>query len=222
MDKYHPETVSIFQRLQEIQPNLKGGTKFTLADFTIQVNGKDGLGGLIEEWFGRWAEKEGFNIEDPKKYQSSQTFPDYYVWGQDGKKHYLEIKTFDNDASANFDIANFQSYCESLANDPERVYADYLIFAYKVISGNLVIDNIFLKKIWEITYPSEKWPLKNQTKRGIIYNIRPSCFNGKKNKRYQSFSSPKEFVDALYNTEEKYLGKPSENRRRYLDRIQQS
>ena len=173
MDKYHPETVSIFQRLQEIQPNLKGGTKFTLADFTIQVNGKDGLGGLIEEWFGRWAEKEGFNIE-------------------------------------------------SLANDPERVYADYLIFAYKVISGNLVIDNIFLKKIWEITCPSEKWPLKNQTKRGIIYNIRPSCFNGKKNKRYQSFSSPKEFVDALYNTEEKYLGKPSENRRRYLDRIQQS
>lgn len=221
MNTYHPETVSIFKRLQEIQPCLTGGTQFTLANLTIKVNGKDGLGGLIEEWFGRWAENEGFNIEDPKRYENSQTFPDYYVWGQDGRRHYLEIKTFDDDASPNFDIANFQSYCESLADNPERVYADYLIFAYKVIAGNLVITNIFLKKIWEITCPSEKWPLKNQNKRGIIYNIRPSSFNSRRS-RYQSFSTAMEFIDALYLTEEIYLNRPSNNKSRYLQSIQQA
>jgi type II restriction enzyme len=33
------------------------------------------LGGLIEEWFGVWAEKNNFNITDPKENGSSQEFP---------------------------------------------------------------------------------------------------------------------------------------------------
>lgn len=66
MNNYHKETQKIYKLLQEIKPKLIGGTQFTLADLKIAINGKDGLGGLIEEWFGVWAEKNGFNIENPK------------------------------------------------------------------------------------------------------------------------------------------------------------
>lgn len=222
MNSYHKETVKIYKALKAIQSELTGRTQFSLANLTININGKDGLGGLIEEWFGVWAEKEGFNIENPKKNGSSQKFPDYYVWNDGEEKHHLEIKTFDDDASANFDIANFQSYCESLAENPERVYADYLIFAYQIKDGNLKINHIFLKKIWEITCASKRWPLKTQTKRDVIYNIRPSNFKNEKSGKHPSFKSKDEFINALFKTEEQYLEKPSENKKNYLKRIQQA
>ncbi|MFZ7175338.1 NgoBV family restriction endonuclease [[Pasteurella] aerogenes] len=111
MSIYHTETQRIYDHLQRIKHTLVGSTSFTLADLAITINGKDGLGGLIEEWFGVWAENEGYQIINPKKEESSQTFPDYYVGNNCDGYQYLEIKTFDADASANFDIANFQSYC---------------------------------------------------------------------------------------------------------------
>lgn len=220
MSIYHSETQKIYNELRRIKQSLVGGTEFTLADLSITINGKDGLGGLIEEWFGVWAKQKGFNIENPKLQENSQKFPDYYVWDEDKTKHYLEIKTFDNSASANFDIANFQSYCESLAIHPERVNADYLIFAYEVNNGKLEISEIYLKKIWEITCSSERWPLKTQTKRNVIYNIRPSNFRGGRNNRYPLFNSADEFITALFATEEQYLVKESQNKVRYLQNIQ--
>lgn len=223
MNCYHQETVKIFNALKNIQKDLNGGTQFSLSDLTIRIEGKDGLGGLIEEWVGVWAEREGFNIRNPKKEKNSQKFPDYYVWnnGEEDKQHYLEIKTFDDNASPNFDIANFRSYCESLASNPERVYADYLIFAYKANNGNLTISQIYLKKIWEITCASQKWPIKTQTKRNEIYNIRPSNFRNKNQNKFQSFKTKDEFITALFNTEELYLGQISQNKLNYLNRIQQ-
>lgn len=216
---YHSESLKIFEKLQQTKEILKGGTNFTLGEISIQIEGKDGIGGLIEEWFGHWAERNGFNIRNPKKESSSQEFPDYYIW--ENPKEYealLEVKTYDADASANFDIANFQSYCASVAENPHRLDADYLIFAYKVKNGVLSIHNVFLKKIWEITCPSERWPLKTQTKRGVIYNIRPSSFHSNRG-RYLSFPSKNEFIEALFLTEEKYLDQVSENKAKYLENI---
>jgi len=182
---------------------LKGGTAFTIGDITIDVKGKDGLGGLIEEWFGVWAEEKDFKITNPKKLGASQEFPDYYVGDNNGL---LEVKAFDSSASANFDLANFESYCESAAKTPSRVDSDYLIFSYKLDGSKLSIKNIWLKKIWEITCPSERWPIKTQTKRGMIYNIRPANWYSK-NTTYEVFTSKDEFIDALYDTQEKYTGK---------------
>lgn len=216
---YHSESSKIFEKLQLIKDSLVGGTNFTLGSISIQIEGKDGIGGLIEEWFGHWAEQNSFNVRNPKKDGSSQEFPDYYIWEE--PKEYealLEVKTYDADASANFDIANFQSYCASVAENPHRLDADYLIFSYKIHNGILRIHNVYLKKIWEITCPSERWPLKTQTKRGVIYNIRPSSFHSGRG-RYLSFSSKEEFIEALFSTEEKYLGHLSENRAKYFENI---
>ncbi|WP_195910021.1 NgoBV family restriction endonuclease [Bathymodiolus azoricus thioautotrophic gill symbiont] len=107
--------------------------------------------------------KTNFNITDPKENGNSQEFPDYYI-GDD--KDLLEIKSFDASASANFDLANFDSYCRSVADSPKRTNADYLIFSYTLNGSKLNIQDIWIKKIWEITCPSAKIPLKNPSKKG--------------------------------------------------------
>ncbi len=127
---YHTESTKIKDALINNLSTLTGGTLFSIGDITIDVEGKDGLGGLIEEWFGIWAEENTFNITNPKKDGASQEFPDYYVGDDNGL---LEVKVFDASASANFDLANFESYCESVAKMPGRANSDYLIFSEDVI-----------------------------------------------------------------------------------------
>ena len=202
---YHKDSNLIYKRLKKEIGTFSGGTKFKLADIEIDVVGKDGIGGLIEEWFGAWAIARSLNIHNPKTTGNSQTFPDYFV-GSEKEKGLLEIKTFNGTASANFDIANFDSYCLSLKEHPKRIDTDYLIFSYKMAGIRLTIDEIWLKKIWQITSPSGRWPLKTQTKRDVIYNIRPASWFGK-NPKYKPFADKKAFVDALYSTELMYLKK---------------
>lgn len=197
---YNEESLKIYQKLDSIKATLVGSTVFQFAGISVNVEGKDGIGGLIEEWVGIWAIKQKFNI---KKATASQAFPDYFVGTNNS---FLEIKAFDYNASANFDIANFESYCPSLAQNPSRLNSDYLIFGYQITGHKISIKNVWLKKIWEITCPSERWPLKTQTKRDVIYNIRPASWDSTRS-TYKTFNSPGEFVNALYETQERYTGK---------------
>lgn len=199
---YHEEANKIYKELMKQLPSFNGGTSFKIGDIEIAVQGKDGLGGLIEEWFGVWAKTNRFNITDPKKNGRSQEFPDYYI-GDD--KSFLEIKSFDSTAGANFDLANFDSYCKSISELPQRTDADYLIFSYKLNNAKLSIENIWIKKIWQITCPSARYPLKTQVKRDVIYNIRPSSWYAQ-NPQFKSFSTKKEFITALFETQQEYKG----------------
>lgn len=197
---YSYESTLIHQHLLREIETLVGSTVFQFAGINVDIEGKDGIGGLIEEWLGIWAARQDFNF---KKATASQEFPDYFVGENDDL---LEIKAFDYNASANFDIANFESYCSSLAHNPSRLYSDYLIFGYEIVGHRISIKNVWLKKIWEITCPSERWPLKTQTKRDVIYNIRPASWYSTRSK-YKTFNSPEEFVNALYKTQEMYTGR---------------
>ncbi len=199
---YHTESLKIKESLINSLAELRGETVFRIGDTSINVEGKDGLGGLIEEWFGIWAKNKGFIINNPKKNGSSQEFPDYYV----GSENFLlEVKAFDSTAGANFDLANFESYCESISTMPSRVDSDYLIFSYELEGTKLFIKNIWLKKIWEITCPSARWPLKTQTKRDVIYNIRPASWYSN-NAKFKTFSTKEKFIDALFETQKLYIG----------------
>lgn len=197
---YNEESLKIYQELDSIKATLVGSTVFQFAGISVNVEGKDGIGGLIEEWVGIWATEQKFNI---KKATASQAFPDYFVGANSS---FLEIKAFDYDASANFDIANFESYCPSLAQNPSRLNSDYLIFGYQITGHKISIKNVWLKKIWEITCPSKRWPLKTQTKRDVIYNIRPASWDSTLS-TYKTFNSPEAFVKALYETQEMYTGR---------------
>jgi NgoBV restriction endonuclease. len=134
---------------------------------------------------------------------NSQTFPDIFLDIEDKKRGLLEIKTFDADRGPGFDLANFESYCNSLLTDAYRLDSDYLIIAYKMAGAELSIQNIWLKKIWEITGGSATYPMKVQEKKKIIYNIRPIIWYSER-AQFKPFGSKEDFLVALNETRYKY------------------
>ena len=194
---YNHETNRIYNELLAQKYSFTGGIYFQLGDINHELTGRDGIGGIIEEWFGIWAEKNNFNVTKQKE---SQVFPDYYV----DSKSLLEIKTFNSKATPGFDIANFESYCESVSNTPSRVESDYLIFSYLSVNGKLSIQDIWLKKIWEISSSSARGALKTQIKRDVIYNIRPTTWYS--STQFENFKTKEQFIDALFQTQKDYVG----------------
>ncbi|EHR7163801.1 NgoBV family restriction endonuclease [Vibrio parahaemolyticus] len=197
---YHPVSIDIYNKLsfEAERGGLVGGTQFTLGQNSIFIASKDGIGKLIEEWLGIWAIKNGINISPNL---GGQSFPDFYI---NPEQSYLEIKTFDLDASPNFDVANFESYCESVSYFPQRLNADYIILGYRLRGTALQVEKIWLKKIWEICCPSERFPLKVQAKRDVIYNIRPANWFSPR-ATFSTFCNPQDFINALYLTQKQYL-----------------
>lgn len=95
--------------LVEINNGLVGKIIFKMNTIEFEINSKDGIGGHIQEWLEKWMVKNGFIYSSPS---NSQSFPDFFLHhSNDNTKSLLEIKCFDMNAGANFDIANFQSYC---------------------------------------------------------------------------------------------------------------
>jgi hypothetical protein len=179
-----------------------GKILFSLKDVSIVVMSRDVIGNILQNWFEEWLKKRNIIFGTPK---NTQEFPDIHLNTEDRTKDLLEIKAFDLDKGANFDIANFQAYCRSLKENSYRLDADYLIFGYQMDEeGNIKIGQIWLKKIWEIAGSSEAYPLKIQQKQGVIYNIRPSVWYSKGKLKYPAFTSKKDFVMALYGTLLKY------------------
>ena len=194
----------LFNRLTKKEKLLEeeGKILFSLKDVSIVVMSKDVIGNILQDWLGGWFKARNIEVAFPK---NSQEFPDFYLNTKNKTKDLLEIKSFDLDKGANFDIANFEAYCRSLKTNAFRLDADYLIFGYRMDDdGNIKIENIWLKKIWEIAGSSGAYPLKIQQKQKIIYNIRPAIWYGSGKSRYPPFDSKEKFVNAVYETLMKY------------------
>jgi type II restriction enzyme len=174
----------------------KGDITFSFLNVTTKINEKSAIGDLFQEWLSVWFQK---NNIDYRRKSNTQEFPDFYLDQKSDSVNLLEIKTFDSNRSANFDIANFQAYCDSLKTSAYRLDADYLIFAYDLSNSQFTIKNIWLKKVWEIAGKSNKYPVKVQEKRNEIVNIRPISWYSSKAK-YVPFQSRRDFVDALHQT----------------------
>jgi type II restriction enzyme len=108
-----------------------GSVEIKLGNITAKYNGKDAVGDLLQEWLGKWFNRENYYYRTKA---NTQEFPDFLLSETDNEG-LLEIKTFNADASPAFDIANFDSYCTSLLNLPERLEADYLILSYKMVDS---------------------------------------------------------------------------------------
>ena len=178
----------------------KGVINFSLKNLTISVQTKDTVGNLLQEWLKAWFQKEQIDFEENT---NSQTFPDFLLDKDDHKKGLLEVKSFDFDRGPGFDLANFDSYCNSLLDNAYRIDSDYLILAYQMNNGVISIKNVWLKKIWELACPSSTYPLKVQEKKSVIYNIRPSIWYSERSK-FKPFNSKEEFLSALNNTRYQY------------------
>lgn len=177
-----------------------GSIKMELLNIDVTINDKSSIGNLIQEWLGSWMKSKSIYF---RTNHNTQDFPDFYLSENDQEK-LLEVKAFDHSKSPNFDIANFDAYVRSVRTNSYRLNADYLIFGYTLTEGVLKIENVWLKKVWEISCPSDRFAIKTQVKQNKIYNIRPSNFVSEHNK-YKCFGSRQEFVTALKMTLDKYV-----------------
>lgn len=176
-----------------------GSVEIKLGNISAKYNGRDAIGDLLQEWLGEWMKSKNYYFRTK---ENTQEFPDFLLSESD-TKDFLELKTFNADASPAFDIANFDSYCTSLLTIPERIDADYLILSYKMENSELSIDNIWLKKVWEMSSPSGKDPIKLQVKRNQIYNLRPCTWYSNRLK-YNPFTNKKDFLKAISETHKHY------------------
>lgn len=192
----------LFYDLKSINWSLAHGyITFSLNSINVTINTTDTVGVTLQSWIKNYFITNNIYFRENS---NSQEFPDFYL-GNFNDSNLLEIKAFNFCNTPAFDIANFDSYCESVLEKPYILDADYLIFGYSMNNdGRITINDIWLKKIWEIAGKSEKYPLKVQEKRGMIYNIRPNTDF----KKYKSspFSSKKDFMIAIYDTISIYKG----------------
>jgi type II restriction enzyme len=177
-----------------------GGITFTVKDLSITIKTKDTVGNLLQEWLKAWLLQSDIDFEENT---NSQTFPDFLLDTSDHKMGLLEVKSFDFDRGPGFDLANFDSYCNSLLSHAYRIDSDYLILAYQMNDGIIRIKDVWLKKIWELACPSSTYPLKVQEKKSVIYNIRPSVWYAERS-RFKPFESKEAFLKALNETRYQY------------------
>ncbi|MCQ2619644.1 NgoBV family restriction endonuclease [Helicobacter pylori] len=197
-------TTRLYRDLKKIEwDKTQGKITFCLANISTTLKAKDTVGFVLQEWLKDFMLQVGYQFEEPK---NSQSFPDFLLFNQELQIwEFLEIKAFQYEKNPAFDIANFESYCDRLLENPQILNTFYLIFAYKMQeNGDILIKEIYLHKIYEIAGRSSYYPLKVQVKRGMIYNIRPnSAF--KTNKAF-AFQNIHEFIQAIYDTLKLYKG----------------
>lgn len=197
----------IFDILNETIIDQPGNIVFSMGGTSVTINTTDIVGSCIQSWLKQWLINNDIYQSEP---HNTQEFPDFYLSAENEKDHMLEVKAFNYDARPAFDIANYDSYIDSVAAKPYRLKADYLVFGYTMdANGTITIKKIWLKKIWEIAGTSKRYALNTQVKRGVIYNIRP---NSKFKKDLPGpFENQEQFLVALYETQKSYRGEDKAN-----------
>lgn len=180
-----------------------GAISFNLAGVSVNIDTTDTVGITLQAWLKQYLTDNDIYFSEPA---NTQEFPDFFLDNNEAFKHMLEVKAFNYNATPAFDIANFESYCSSVKDKPYRLDADYLIFGYTMNdSGDITVKKVWLHKIWQIAGTSQRFPLKTQVKRDMIYNIRPNTDFKAGNKG--PFRSKDDFLLAIYKTLVIYKGK---------------
>lgn len=180
--------------------NVNGFIRFNLGPHQMVVKTKDVIGNIIENWVKDWMKTNNIDFEPNP---NTQTKPDIYIMPGDHTKGLLEIKAFDYYAAANFDIADFKGLAKELLIRPFLLDVDALIFGYTMdpVTGEVVVKDMWLKKLWELSCPSEKWPVRVQYKNQIISKIRPAAWYSISGRtKYRCFMSLTDFLSAFEET----------------------
>lgn len=169
----------------------QGNMSFNFLGIDIKITTKDVVGGVLQDWFSHWMTENNIAWQTGPH---AQSWPDFIL----SNGEHLELKTFDGEASPNFDLANFDSYTRSLLTNPERLDTNHLVLEYTLDmnSGTIKINKFWSKKIWEMTGPSDTNILNLQVKQNVPSNIRPKNWRSESN-RIEFFNSRLEFVTAL-------------------------
>lgn len=178
----------------ELAQDNTGSIQFTLAEVSIIVKQNNVVGNIIEEWLDRWLTEHNFD----HLYNHGQSSPDFWIDPDNMNDNWLEVKSFTG--SANFDIANFLSYIQEIIDKPWKLHSKYLCVKYTMNqdTGIISINDVWLKNVWEISSPSKSWAVKLQSKKQVIYNLRPATwYSVNKRNKYKVFESLVDFLSAL-------------------------
>lgn len=175
--------------------NAIGKITMSLNNTDVVIKQNDIIGNALQEWLGQYLKEKGIYFRPAV----GQNFPDFFL-SEDDRVNLCEMKTYYATRNAAFDVANFYSYVDSLAEKPYRLDSDYMIFAYHSDDdGNITIRDMWCKKVWEITGPAKDYALKCQRKKGQIVNIRPANWKSEKID-LKPFNSKESLLAALYST----------------------
>lgn len=178
--------------------DYRGIIQFHFNGINITINHKDVVGNILQEWLKVWLDQ---NSIDYALGSNTQTPPDFYLDPDDKEHNLLEVKAFNYKSSPAFDIADFRMYAREIIDHPYILNADYLIFGYTMDeTGNIFIENIWLKKIWEITRRADKYPLFLQRKDKQIHKIRPATWYKSVGIDFSPFDSLEAFLSAVEQT----------------------
>ena len=132
---------------------------------------------------------------------NTQMPPDIFLNPDDMTSGWLEVKAFNRRSNPGFDIADFKAFVNELIEKPYHLDTDYLIFGYVIDeeTGDVVIRDLWLKKIWQITKSMSTWPLTVQYKNNILHKIRPGSWFSDRT-AVKVFESAEDFLAAFEET----------------------
>lgn len=176
-----------------------GQISMNLNNTSVVIKQNDTVGNILQEWLCKFLDENEIYYRPAV----GQTFPDFFL-GEEDNSNLCEMKTYLGTRRPAFDISNFLGYVNSIAEKPYRLDSDYIIFAYNSSDeGEITIQNIWCKKVWEITGPATAYPLNCQRRNGQIVNIRPVSWMSER-AQIKPFSCKEEFIVALYKTHLNY------------------
>lgn len=177
---------------------IQGQIKFYLGDVSIIVKQRDVVGNIIQEWLQGWLDHKGVDYAIS---ENTQMPPDFFLDPDDTTRELLEVKAFNRSASPGFDIADFRMYSEEIIDKPYMLDVDYLIFGYDMTDdGYVIIKDLWLKKVWEITRRMEDYAINLQIKDGVIHKIRPAVWYSEAATDYTPFDCLEDFICAIEDT----------------------
>ena len=195
-DGYHPKSRKIKSCLeQQFGANIHGHIQFLIKGKRYEITSSDVIGGVVQDWIGQFlASRDELKL---LKNTETQDFPDYFLDSR--KSCAFEVKCYNVNGSPGFDLANFERYLDAVDGKRRALFvdADYLVIGYRQSKAGISLEKFMLKKIWQMTGPSDKYPISLQVKRKIPFNIRPKNFTSEKIIRTGLFTSSDEFLAAL-------------------------
>ncbi len=191
---------NIFELFNITKEKLEGqhGTiTINFANRSHVYSGNDVIGNCLQEWLPNWFAYLGVNIIPG---EHTQAFPDF-VAVFNNTSYDVEVKAWNYNNNPAFDLANFGNFLETTFDSPGKLDAYYFILGYKPMddgfSEGFKVEKVYLKNIWEITAPAQKYPIGLQVKRNQPYAMRPTSFHKNPDK---AFKSKKAFINAVKNT----------------------
>ncbi len=178
-----------------------GSVNFTLKDLTISVKFRETIENLIHSWLKAWLKESNVEFTNGVDLKA---FPNLFLDSNDQNKANIQIKIFNSSRGGVFNLGDFESFGDTLLESAHLLDVDYLIFSYSKTENGFSIKNVWLKKIWELASPGEKFPIRVVEKDGYIDDIRSTTWYAE-NPKIAPFASLEEFLVAMNDGRFLYL-----------------